>query len=102
MPNSEAESTHEAAQCLLIGNSPRGATAQEHPVSLIASLERGETGSQTSFEGSGGQSQRTASRAAHGQERRAFVLPLPSAPATHDPKIQPFFGPSPTAQQVLL
>lgn len=47
MPNSEAESTHKTGHCLLIANTPRGATAQEHPVSLIAnkaSLERGEMG----------------------------------------------------------
>lgn len=57
-------------------------------MSLIAnraSLERGKTGSQTSFEGAGGQSQRTASRAAHGQEHRAPLLPLPSTPATMTP-----------------
>lgn len=43
VPNSEPESTHEAGQCLLIANTPRGAAAQEHPLSLIAnraSLER--------------------------------------------------------------
>lgn len=59
VPNSEAESTYEAGQCLLIANTPRGAAAQEHPLSLIAnraSLEKGETEFQTSFEGAGGES----------------------------------------------
>lgn len=105
-PTLKLKSTHEAGQCLLIANTPRGATAQEHPVSLIeiGLLWKGvKLGLNLPLKDLEGRVREQPRGLLMGKSTRHLCSPSP-APLPPLTKLRPCFGASPesTTHQVLL